>query len=503
MRKPLCIFSTFVVLSLLLSSCLNDPKQSEIINTDQNNAVVTTFALKNNSDVANNLSSYKFTIDEFGMSDPELHAQFPDDGIIFNPDSLPYGAVPDSVRVSIGYTSPSAVHFYLYDKAGELGQYSDFANDSALFFASYPDSRLEITSRNGLTKRTYHIKINVHQTKGDSIVWCYFPGETPTEIWASEYTQITDQRVDTLGDQLLWFAELDGTKDAVRMGQLRGDITQWQSAADVTVEGGDLLDLQTLYAWGDALYAVGRNGAQLLRSTDGKNWTVACGTMTFVNLLGVLPACPRLGGGTVPATLRAIVRQGADLCFAASEDGAAWTVLATLPSDFPVRGYVRPIAVNYNLNMGNRTSRLYIVGGADAQGRVQASTWSCDGGETWVNISSAILPPAMTGASVVRYTLDSDHPRRFWLLYPGRRADGSVSRDIYFSEDSGISWHRLPRYYSRYADNSLIEAVACNSAFYNPRTYMMYYFGGQRPDGSWSTRIFGGVLPSLTYDKVR
>lgn len=501
MRKPLAIIAALCGLTLVLSGCFDDKAASEVVFSDLKNAVVTSFSLRANTDVAAGLENVAFTIDDYGQSDAELHALYPNDGIIFNPDSLPYGTLPDSIKVKVSYNSPSAVKFYMY-KAGELRRVMDYANDSALFFASYPDCRLEITSSDGTVKRVYHVKVNVHKTIGDSIIWHNYPDGQAVEAW-NDVARITDQRVDTLGTTLYWLAEYDGASQQVKTASLLGAMDQWSAAAALNVEGSALLNLQSVVSWNTNLFAVGKTDGKLYASEDGKTWVMMSDAYQFVNVLGVLESHYSIGGMSIPSALYTILKDG-DVYYAAStKDGSTWSMQSALPSNFPISGYVRPISVGANRQGGNRTSRLYVVGGKDASGNLQPYTWSCDGGVDWVNISSDLVPPAMTGASVVRYTLDSEHPHLFWLLYPGRLADGSVASEIYFSRDCGISWHRLKRYFPKYADISHLVPVACNSAFYEPNTFNMYYFGGQRADGSWTTQVFGGVLNSLNYEKVR
>ena len=82
--------------------------------TDYYNCIVTSFSLEDNTNVCSGLSKYSFTIDNYGLSDDSIHALYPNDGIIFNPDSLPAGSVADSIKLTLSYTSPYSVYFYQY-----------------------------------------------------------------------------------------------------------------------------------------------------------------------------------------------------------------------------------------------------------------------------------------------------------------------------------------------------------------------------------------------------
>lgn len=494
--------------TLMLTACWDD-NESETVVTNYFNAIVTKFSLTDNADVADKLSSYSFTIDNYGTSDASIHSRFPNDGIIFNADSLPYGTIADSVKVSVSYSSPDSAFFCLYSLDGKLRQFSNAAADSALFFASYPDIRLNIAARG--VRKVYHVKVNVHKVAGDTIQWHSYTDE----LWAQ--ADVKDQRTDTIGDIAYWFVE-NGNANQVITTHLKRHPTQWTEPAAVTIAGGDLLDLQTLYSWHGALYAVGKNNHALLTSTDGYNWQPACGDYQFTAILGNQLATRDVYGQANSDTLNAIVHIGDTYRFAVSADAKEWRIDKQIPRNFPIRGFTRPISVPARAYNGNLTSRLYIIGGMMADGRtLSASTWSCDGfsdienGCNWAEFPHGNLP-GMQGGSVLEYTLDADRPKSLWILQPGFRADGSIAQttrygrqyaDLYFSEDSGVSWHKLYETYPKLADNSAFSDMIGNSVICNPDTYEIYYFGGKQADGTFRTQVWGGLLPSLTFIKVR
>ena len=493
------------VLATSITSCL-DGNDSETIITNYSNAIVTAFSLENNADVCSNLSGYKFTIDNYGFSDEELHRRFPNDGIIFNPDSLPAGTIPDSVKVDLTFASPDSVYFKLYDPWGKLCQYSNFANDSALYFASYSDCRLTLVSSGG-PRKTYHIKVNVHKVKGDTIPWA----PVTDELWSD--MKITDQRTDTLGPRYCWYVEEDGQRNKVSTAAI-SDAKTWTAMTAVTTPDDDLLDLSTLYNWHNALYAIGKQYGKLLTTTDGIHWTTACPELQFQAVLGNQCKTRNAIGQWNRDSLNAIVKVDGKLRFATSANAQQWNIEQEIPENFPIRGFSRPIWTEARSNYGNLTSRLYITGGVTSRGELVAGTWSCDGwdvdkkGVNWVAFEQGEMP-AMQGATVIEYTLDKSKPKSFWILYPGTTSTGKVPSNtffgkphatIYFSEDYGVSWHRLSRRYTKYADNSSLGELSCSSGFCNPDTYKMYFFGGRNADGSYNTHVWGAILNSLTFD---
>ena len=495
------------VASLLLTSCLKG-NDSETVLTDYYNNIVTAFSLVDNDNVAKGLSKYSFTVDNYGTSDAAIHAKFPNDGIIFNADSLPFGTIADSVKVTISFSSPDSAYFTLYSLDGVMRQYSNVAYDSALYFASCPDARLHISARGN--HKTYHVKVNVHKVAGDTIKW----HPVTEQLWKD--IAISDQRTDTIGSTLFWYVE-DGTHNQVSTADMRGYAKTWTEPASVNVAGGELLDLQTLYNWHDALFAVGKTSGALLTSKDGYNWEVANDNYKFTSILGNQLKTRDVYGTWNSDTLNAIIHIDGAYHFAVSADAKEWRIDNVLPHNFPISGFTRPISVAARANNGNLTSRLYVIGGKMADGSLTSSTWSCDGwseiekGSNWAEFPQPTLTPTQNG-TVIEYTLDRDRPKTFWLFYPGTDENGKIGQtqhygrsyaNLYYSEDSGVSWHQLFTKYPKLADNSAFADMAPNSGFCNPANFEIYYFGGKRADGSFSTQVWGGMLPELTFIKRR
>mgnify|MGYP003293679707 CR=1 FL=1 len=132
------ISSTIVsalAISGLMTSCWNDNTSERII-TDYNNTLITSISMNANTNVCDNLNSYKFTIDQLGRSDEELIERCNklwsvDDfslqpGIIFNPDSLPVGTEADSIKLSISTKSAYKIEFFQYDEELRLKNYTNF-----------------------------------------------------------------------------------------------------------------------------------------------------------------------------------------------------------------------------------------------------------------------------------------------------------------------------------------------------------------------------------------
>jgi hypothetical protein len=471
-----------------LFSCNSESETYET--SGSNDAVLTAFSLSDNDSVCSSLSSYAFTIDQYGISDVALSEQWGGAGIIFNSDSLPVGSVPDSVVVSLSYSSPSSVLFYQFDAGGQALDTVNFATQTYLDLSRCAYTKLVITAEDLITTRSYMLKINVHTVEGDTVHWKY----ATQSVWSEE--NLTDQRVEQLGDHLYWYLQsgddASGVSQTVSVGNLEGSLAQWSSPENLNIVSS--LNLQTIYSWNDCLYGVSRSGGKLLVSTDGANWKEVASSLDFVNILGV-----SLKTRLHADVLIAIVRQSEEYYFASSTDGTTWSVGEAIPENFPIEGYTRPISIAARPSLGTVTSRLYIVGGKTADGTLVSSTWTCDGSQ-WAEFKQPYLP-AMSGAAIARYTLDTDTPDTFWVLLAGETETG-CSNTLYFSENYGVTWRQLSLEHTAYADNSALSAAAYASVFCTS-DYRICRFGGRDSEGKQVTDIATGQLIKLTFQKRR
>lgn len=475
-----------VLLSVSLTGCL-DGNDAETIYNNLQDATVKSFSFEDNSDVCSSLSGYKFTIDNFGTSDPDLTSKMAGAGVIFNPDSLPLGAEPDSITILMECTKASSAIFSQYDAEGNLKNMVNYSDTQYVSFNDYAVTRLDVVSYDGQFKKSYFIKVNVHKAYGDTIRWQY----KAKDLW--ETVDVVDQNTIKFGESLLWFVKYsDGS---VKLSKTdKSNITGW-SQQTVVETGTQPLELSTMYVWQNRLYAVAEDG-KLMSTENGESWHSSDVSLKFENILGVQYATKQHG-----EYLHAIVRTDDALCFATSFDGEKWEVGEGIPENFPVKNYSVPISVSAKPAAGNVTSRLYIVGGETADGIITSSTWSCDG-TSWAEFQQPFLP-AMSRPAIIQYTLNADAPNSLWLLWPGILANGEVSNTLYFSENKGVTWKPMTNEYAKYAKTSKISSVGAVSAYLDEDNYWMYFLGGVDGEGKQVANIFGGQLLSLTFDKQK
>lgn len=471
---------------LSLSSCLGDGNQSETIYTGLQNASVKSFSFDDNSNVCSSLSGYSFTIDHFGQSDPTLAGTYANAGIIFNPDSLPVGTEPDSIKVNLEAGDVSSAYFRHYDADGKLVKAVNYADTQVIFFNDYAVTRLDLVSYDGAYKKSYFVKVNVHKTYGDTIKWRYVAKDV------IDANALVAQKVCKLGNNLIWLSEYEGSSLKVSTASIENPkVWSAQAAASFT----DMLDVSTIYTWGETLLAVTKNGA-LASSANGLSWASDSLGIEFVNIIGT-----QLAAKNNNKFLHAIVKDNGAYKFAKSEDLKNWEILDKIPANFPIKGFSNSIENESKPSKGNVTSRITIVGGILADGSMTSSSWSCDG-QNWAEFEQLFLP-AMKSPAIVEYTMDFDYPKSFLILWPGILEDGSVVNTPYFSENKGVTWKLLSKEFEFAATTTPISAVGGVSAAMNPNNWWMYFIGGVDAKGVPQTNVFGGQLSKLTFEKLR
>ena len=234
-----------LALSLAFSSCLSGG-ESETIVTNMQNATITSFTVEDNDDVCPNLSSYSFTIDNFGKSDPKLSSRIPNSGIIFNADSLPVGSIADSLKIELGYKSLSSIMFKQFNEAGNLRNTVNYADTQYVSFDDYATTRLDLVSADGEYKKSYFVKINIHKVSGDTVRWQYLAND----LW--ETSKMTDQTVAAIGDTLFWFKEYDSSLVTVCTAFINNPKV-WSEETDIV--STEMPSLATIYNWNSTFFA--------------------------------------------------------------------------------------------------------------------------------------------------------------------------------------------------------------------------------------------------------
>lgn len=481
---------SIIGLSLLVISC-NAKKEDEPGYEASSSVEVSAFKLKANRNVMLNLDSVFFSIDL-------------EHGIIYNADSLPMGTNISSLIPVITYpkecTAATIRMTHGLIREGEIN-YMTSPNDTVDFTG---DVSLTLRAQNGVTERTYRLKVNVHKVKPDSLS---FDRQATSEL-PSRFGNPNAQKSVPFKDGVLSIIE---EKDGSMTLATSLRTTEWMK---LPLELSFAPDLRSLTATDGALYLLDKNGV-MYSSTDGSSWITT--GKTWQKILGAY---------------------GNDLLGLRNEDGKLFHTSLSgrypeteVETDFPVSGFSNMLCLTNNWAVDPIG---FITGGVKRDGSLVAGTWGFDG-HTWAMISNVATPP-IQGAVVAPYfvykqttTLWKQTEFPVMMLFGGEFADGKLNKVTYISIDNGVNWTIAPESLSlpdiippaRDADAIILRTPMRGSLTdawtdrpnklrqrlnYKLEGYeiswdcpYIYLFGGTTESGELNDLIWVGVLSRLTF----
>jgi len=347
-------------------------------------------------------SKYKFYIDQ-------------EKGLIYNPDSLPYGTDGAHVICSVTAYNSGAVAIKSLT-SDSLTSYS--SSDSVDF--SQP-REFHAYSLSASAVRKYEVRVNIHQQKATGFEWS-------ARATVAELGQLEGMRGTECGGHPYLMGS-DGSSARLYRGSAGGE--EWQ---EVSLPDGFSAD-----AWKSLCSASGHlvadNGGTIVASADGEEWDEVAGT-SGARLLGASSQ------SLFVATDEGQIKKTSDL-------GQTWTTLtadadaACLPTqDITImeRSILSAVSAKQVLMAGNRSD-------ADYPGDTTALVWS------YIEENDSYAEPQPF--SIYEWDEDCLYPlprlkamqcarsgQSFYAL--GAGGMGSVSLDpfsaIYRSDDGGATW---------------------------------------------------------------
>lgn len=403
------IYSLFAILtaSLLLTSCMKD-EETDKNNVTYGDTAITAFSLGTLNQVCHTVNkaggdstytttfkaeAYKFYIDQ---------AQ----GLIYNPDSLPYGidiahvlaktSAKNGGIVSIKSTTDESLKYFSEKDS------TDFTNPRTLI----------VTSRDGKSYRQYKVTVNAHKQQGDVFSWSTMPASADLE-------QLDGHKAVAFGGKVFVFGNKDGLTHGYYTAE--GDGQTWTQlpttfAAD-TYKG--------VIAHENNLYLV-ENGV-VKRSADGLTWTSVSST-SLARL--VAETKTELYGLSTAGTL-----------YVSKDNGVSWAAeeLDDEASKLPNAnfGYIaKPLTTNSTIEC------IMMVGTSGTQPNAVVWTKLVDQQSasnykwSFVEANNAYSLPNYTDLTLLNY---DDKALAMGI-------DNGAFAKILSSEDGGITWKRFTKF---------------------------------------------------------
>ena len=494
----LVLSACFSLLIGTLSSCNKKTETEEEIYMPASSVSVTNFSLKSKSGSKVKLDSVFFSIDL-------------NKGVIFNADSLPKGTDITKLVPVISYVSSASAVTLTQSGGKTTGEinYKTNPNDSVDFSGKVV---LKITAEDKTTTRSYDIKVNVHTTEIDTLVWDQLkvtPLPSRQENPISQKTVMFDKK------SYSFINESDGSYTmSVSTDLVAGE---WdKTELDLNFNP----NVRSFNATSEKLYVLDTVGV-LYSSEDGLSWESTGSTWT--NIIG--------GYGDVLLGLRS---EGNVLMHTFWPEDAPGYNEAPVSSDFPVEG-----SSNF-VQFSNDWTTLpigFMTGGRLADGSYTDKTWGFDG-DHWALLSEGMMPQVADAALVpyfvYRKTLSSLVQTEFsvWMLIGGTLSDDSFNRRIFVSYDNGVNWYaaesymQLPEHFPGLSDldgimvewpktaslkDNWTDAAGRNipgmaRIKYEVEDYKVswdcpyiYIFGGKNAKGTLNNEVWRGVLNRLSF----
>ncbi len=384
------------ILSLLVSTtaCTTDSTVSNTtaLSTD---AQIKSFTLAANTKVLTNLDKVFFTIDQQNNE-------------IYNGDSLPVGTKFTKLLTNITFASASkATIEYNTNKTA-----SYTTTDSIDYTAPF---KIKVTAYDGVTEKTYTVKLNVHNVKPDTLEWRKqsFDGWNETAFAMNKTVAFKSEFLtylkSSIGIQLFGSLSSNGVNWAVKSHNL-----------PTTAQ------IETITKFGNNLY-VRTIDYELYSSADGLSWTKVNSSYSFVALNGAIFDQDAL------EHLITTIDDNGTLRLASTTDGTTFSLCdgTALPENFPISGFAS------NIKTIGLTEKLTLIGGKNKAGNllnsVQQMYWDKSGFHIGYDLEN--------GGSYF-----SKREGAFSYNYDNKmyvscgRSSGVVLRDVYVSKDNGVTW---------------------------------------------------------------
>ena len=414
MRKILALIAGILCVSGMLVSCLeneeielsshayiasfsiNDIKTEVLSETAEGKDTTIVYTVKG--------ENYTFAIDHVG-------------GEIYNVDSLPKGTDVTRVTVKLGLDAGYACYYQ-----GEESKIFN-AEDSIDFTNPV---RFSVFTVDGEGSRNYLIRLNVHQTDVESLVW--------TKVENNDFHEgrMTAEKMVQLGKKLAVFGEKDGVP-MVMAGELMSNFVFSQRECPLSGITGQV-NYSSIVTHDEVAYLLTKEG-KLYNSTTLVDWFPELTDRTFTSMIGVVDSMLYLNeGGTIVACKLHDWRiiNGVQYTY-------DWQTVQTVDE---VLLPVNPSLVRQPLRTNANIVRTVLIGSPHADAGEYVPVWhkfSTDSVWTYYN---PVPGNDKTCPLLERLTVIGYDGKLY--AFGGASKDGKVEafEAIYISTDGGITWRK-------------------------------------------------------------
>lgn len=383
-------------------------------------------------------------------------------GVIYNPDSLLYGTVLDSVKVAITFNPSYQPSKVLVTTPDSINGYVWNLTDS-ISFAKLPVT-FTVTSQSGNLK-TYDIDIRTHKIDPDTMLWQKM----------TSYPSVFGESKTLLKDNSFYTYAISGNS-ALLYSSDKSSTLSW---AKQTLSGFPAnVKPESIFLLNGVFYALDQTGSSY-KSANGKDWVKLTSGKVLTSILGVLPADDRAND-----QLLVTYYSGDGYYFGKTKDLITISEVADIsvspydnkvPSNFPLQK-----AASYTSFTTNKNKRMLILtGGASSTGTALAYTWLIKDSSDGLEMSPFIKNTLFKGAGLSNFVYGDN-------LY------ALSNNQFYISALWGESWVIAP---NKQKFDSAITARTGQTAIVDSNNFI-WIFGGVSANKGVSD-VWRGRLNSL------
>lgn len=465
----------------MVAACNDDSDVESIVieNTALSNVEVTSFTVKDNAHIAQNLDSLFFSIDL-------------DNGVIFNADSLPIGSKPGNAIVTLSLPTVSKAEFVMKYEGGKdsIVNYTENPEDSIDFAANR--LVLRIVSANEKVMREYDVKLNIHAVKPDSLYW----DRGPYRPLPGKLATVTAQK--TVENNGRYYTLSTNGQDISLAGGMTPDKSATWNNLPVMLPANAIVESLSVI---DGDFYILDADDKLYVSSDMFVWTDTGVSMCYIygayrtSVIGVKRSAGKYYHVTYPASSEVEITDGC-----------------------PIAG--TSALMEYDSKWSDRPMVIF-TGGRAADGSLSGATWGYDG-TSWAKISVDAMP-AREGIAVCKYfdvavsAANQVSTREVLYAFGGNDAEGAIDNTLYISVDRGVHWSKAQACL-QFADyvpsltgaQAIVASTTLNvdgSRAIKPITSWecpyIYLFGGKNASGRLSSGVYRSVLNQLAFIPIQ
>ena len=419
------IFSLFIM-ACGISSCLDSDVTEYEFSSD---ASITAFSIADSIVTAYPaVVNGKDTTLTFGV----VGAEYPfvinqKEGLIYNPDSLPFGT--DVRKVVVDITADTK-GIYIVAEKDSLWESTDSLNFEKPI-------QFKVMSEIGAFGRNYTAKINVHQQDPDSLTW--------SNIESNFNKSIQKQKAVYANKNIYVFA---ADEAGISMTQTT-DGSVWSELTQTNLPAG--ANYTSVMSWGDQFYML--VDQELYTSMDGLNWSKVETAQRFSLLLANIHN----------TYTQKMVGIDTDNYYLESEDGITWTRTEEMPAEFPKSDFA---SVSFALNTNAKISKIILLGNNDLATDTTTTIWTQLSTEDyWTELTlenSRNACPKLENQGLIHYN------NELYTFGGFGQFKGTLEpfSHFYVSVDDGISWEAITaKFMFPAAFNDLYEATSGNYSY--------------------------------------